>query len=100
MNKLSVCGVAMAIGLLWAGAILFVGLINRWCPTYGSSFLYVVDSIYPGYHAITGLKNLIWGVLYALVDGAIGGAIFAWIYNFITVRCCCGTKKDDAEKCC
>ena len=49
-------------------------------PSYGATFLEVVSSLYPGYEP-GGLGQVISGTLYALVDGAIGGAIFAWIYN-------------------
>lgn len=104
MNKACVCGVAMACAILWAGGLAFVGLINRFYPGYGTWYLALMDSLYPGYQAMTGLKNLLVGVLYALVDGAICGALFGLIYNFVTVRCCCLTKgaekKADASSCC
>ena len=89
--KLSIRGMAIAIALVWAGSLFFTGVINRFFPDYGWWFLKMVDSIYPGYIAAYGLKNLIVGVLYALLDGAIAGALFAWIYNMASG--CCGCKK-------
>jgi len=37
--------------------------------------------VYRGY-AVTPLGSLI-GMIWAFVDGLIGGAIFAWLYNLI-----------------
>jgi hypothetical protein len=51
-------------------------------PTYGVAFLELMDGLYPGY-APGGFGSVIMGSLYALVDGAIGGAVFAWLYNRI-----------------
>jgi hypothetical protein len=30
-----------------------------------------------------GWSSIIFGTLYAIIDGAIGGAIFAWLYNVL-----------------
>jgi len=48
----------------------------------GVAFLELMDGLYPGY-APGGFGSVIMGSLYALVDGAIGGAVFAWLYNRI-----------------
>jgi hypothetical protein len=77
--KLSIKGLALASGILWGGSILLVGLINLIWPAYGVAFLDLAQSIYPGYGA--GFWGLIVGTLYGVVDGAVGGAIFAWLYN-------------------
>jgi len=79
--KISVKGLGIAISILWAGAILIAGLANRFFPGYALAFLNLVDSVYPGYHAAFGLKNLIAGVGYGLLDGFICGACIAWIHN-------------------
>ena len=52
----------------------------RW-PPYGGAFLNFAASIYPGYNPTGHVGSAIVGTLYGLVDGAIGGAIFAWLYN-------------------
>ncbi len=86
--KLSVKGVAAASALIWGATFLFVGAVNRYCTAqYGLAFLELMDSVYPGYHAVSGLKNVFVGTAYAVVDGALGGAVFAWIYN-----CFAGSK--------
>jgi hypothetical protein len=37
--------------------------------------------MYPGYEPGPGIGSVLTGTLYGLVDGAIGGAVFAWLYN-------------------
>lgn len=81
MTTLSVKGIAIAFGLLWGGCILIVGLANMAAPPYGSALLELSSSVYPGYHGPDGVGSVVVGTLYALVDGLIGGAIFAWLYN-------------------
>ncbi len=42
----------------------------------------LIGKVYRGY-TITGSGGLIWGLL----DGLIGGAIFAWLYNLLGSAC-------------
>ena len=79
--KLQVKAMAVAIGGLWGGCILLAGLAHLAWPGYGGALLDLASSIYPGFHPANGLGAVIVGTLYALLDGAIGGAIFAWLYN-------------------
>jgi hypothetical protein len=72
---------ALAIGLYWGGAILITGVANLIWPGYGQGFLQVLASIYPGYSGAATFGQVIIATLYGLVDGAIGGAVFAWLYN-------------------
>lgn len=62
-------------------AFLITGAANFIWSTYGTTFLQVVASIYLGYQAQASVGDLIVGTLYALVDGAIGGWVLAWLYN-------------------
>jgi len=43
-----------------------------------------MSSIYPGYKTAVGLQGVLVGTGYALVDGAIAGMIFGWLYNGVT----------------
>lgn len=79
--KLSIRGMAIATSLLWGGALLCVGLAHLASPSYGSSFLNGVSSIYPGFHGVRSLTDALVGTGYGLVDGAAGGFFFAWLYN-------------------
>ncbi len=79
--KLSIKKFAFSCSIIWGLAILMVSSANMLWPDYGNAFLSVVSSIYPGYEAMQGVVSIIVGTLYALVDAAIGGALFAWIYN-------------------
>jgi hypothetical protein len=79
--KLSIKAMAAASALLWGGAVLTVGIVNLIQPRYGKEFLRVLASIYPGYQARPTLGHVAVGTAYAVVDGAVGGALSACLYN-------------------
>jgi hypothetical protein len=58
-----------------------MGIANLIWTTYASSFMSLLASVYPGYHAAGSVGDLIVGTLYAVFDGAVGGLLFGWIYN-------------------
>ena len=84
--RLSVKGVAIAFGLIWGGGVFFLALIHWGIPAYATSFLTGVSSIYPGFHGGRSFADALLGGVYAFVDGAVGGAIFAWLYNLCAGR--------------
>ncbi|HEX5133337.1 MAG TPA: hypothetical protein VFX92_12745 [Candidatus Krumholzibacteria bacterium] len=84
--KTNVSALALAAGLLWGAAIFMLALANLVWPGYGRAFLDVVGSVYPGYHPGTGFGSVISGTLYALLDGAVAGAIIGWLYNRLAHR--------------
>jgi len=79
--KLSIKGLALASGILWGVAILGMGLAELIWRPYGQQFLQLIASVYPGYHATRSIGEVIVGTLYGFVDGLVGGAVFAWLYN-------------------
>ncbi len=79
--KLSVKSLTVTMALFWGGTVFFVALINFLTPPYGEAFLDLVSSVYPGYKVVSSFGSVIVGTLYALVDGAVGGVLFAWMYN-------------------
>jgi len=81
--KLNLKALAAAFAILWAGVVLLVGVANLLWPGYGRSFLLILASIYPGYAASGSFGDVIVGSLYALVDAAILGFVFGWLYNFM-----------------
>ena len=85
--KLNVKAMTIAVALIWGVAVLLVGLANLVWEGYGQMFLDCVASVYPGYKATAGIGDVIVGTLYALLDGAIAGLIFALLYNLFATRC-------------
>ena len=79
--KLSLKAMAIAGGILWGGSVLCVGLIYLANGTYGLALLQMCSSIYPGYHVTQTIGSVLVGAGYALLDGAVGGLIFGWLYN-------------------
>ncbi len=80
--KLDIKAISITVGLIWGVLAMFlVGVANLMWPAYGRAFLEVMASIYPGYTATASFGQVILGTLYGLVDGAIAGAVFAWLYN-------------------
>lgn len=79
--RLSVKALALTMGTMWGAAVLLVGVGYVATGTYGREFMEFLSSIYPGYRAAPTWGNVFLGALYGLCDGAIGGAVFAWVYN-------------------
>ena len=85
-EKLSIKATAFAAAGLWGSAVLLAGASNQLWPSYGVALLDLVSSVYPGYHAGTGWASVAVGTLYALLDGAVAGTIFSWLYNICMRR--------------
>lgn len=77
---------AIVSALLWGGSVLFVGLINLAVPSYGALFLQCMSGVYPGFHNSRTLLDVLVGTAYGLVDGAAGGVLFGWLYNFFSKK--------------
>ena len=76
--NLSIKGMAIAFGLVW-GITLFV--ITWWIIFLegSSNTTTFIGKFYIGY-SLTPAGSII-GFLWGVVDGAIGGAMVAWLYN-------------------
>ena len=81
--QFNVKAMAVTIGLI-GGLGLFC--VTWWIILFdgASSEPTIIGLVYRGYE-ISALGSLI-GLAWGLVDGAIGGAVFAWLYNLIS-RC-------------
>lgn len=79
--KLSTKASAVALASLWGGCMMFVGLLNALLPPYGSEFLHVMGSVYPGYGAAPTVAGVIVGTIWGISDGGVAGFLFAWLYN-------------------
>ena len=75
--KLNIKACALAAGLVWGVGIL-IG--TWWIIAFdgASSDPNILGTIYRGY-TVTAMGSVI-GLVWGLADGAIGGAIFAWLY--------------------
>ena len=79
MEKLNVKALAVGLGVSWSACMLLLG----WASIFGwgAGLVKVFSSLYIGFAIIFigGLIGAVWG----FIDGAIGGAIIALIYNAI-----------------
>jgi hypothetical protein len=82
--KLNVKAFALAFGLIWG--------LGLFCLTWWIIFLdgatgetTIIGQVYRGFN-ISPIGSLI-GLAWAFADGAIGGAIFAWLYNCFVSGC-------------
>ncbi|MBW3019293.1 bacteriophage holin [Candidatus Woesearchaeota archaeon] len=76
--KWSVRGLALSVGLVWAISVLILSLTSKFL-NYGLAFTGPLQSVYVGYEL--SLIGIVVGVAWAFLDGFIGGAIVAWVYN-------------------
>lgn len=81
--RFDVKALAITGGALWAACFFLVGLANLIWDGYGDGMLQLAASIYPGYHGPAGFGAVLVVTLYAVVDGAICGAVFGWLYNTV-----------------
>jgi hypothetical protein len=82
MEKCSIKALAVAIGVLWAIYVLLLGWIAAF--GWGKEMVTVLSSLYIGYKP-TFVGGIIGGI-WAFVDGAIAGAIIAWVYNLVAKK--------------
>jgi len=81
--KLNVKAFALTCGLVWGLGIVF---LTWWIIAFegATGDVTFLGRVYRGYN-ISPLGSVI-GLVWGLADGAIGGAIFAWLYNLIAAR--------------
>jgi len=81
--KLNIIAFALACGLLWGiGLFLFTWWAIAFDGASGEATL--IGRLYRGY-TISPRGSVI-GIAWALLDGLIGGTIFAWLYNLLVGR--------------
>lgn len=81
--KLNTLAFGLTIGILW-GIGLF--LATWWIILFDGASMNptFIGSIYRGYN-ITPLGSVI-GLVWAAIDGFVGGVILAWLYNLLSSR--------------
>ncbi len=78
MNKLDVKAFGLAAGIIWGGAMFFLGLMVMFFNC-GAGLENIMTSLYIGYK--TTFLGCIIGAAWGFVDAGTGGVIFAWLYN-------------------
>jgi hypothetical protein len=81
--KLNVKAFALTCALVW-GLGLF--LLTWWIIAFegATGEVTLIGRLYRGY-SISPVGSIV-GLAWASIDGLIGGALFAWIYNCISCR--------------
>jgi hypothetical protein len=81
--KLNVKAFSITSGLFWSIALF---LLTWWIIFFdgASQEVTIIGRLYRGY-TISPAGSII-GFFWALLDGFAGGAIFAWLYNFVISR--------------
>ena len=81
--KLNIKAFALACGIIW-GIGLF--LLTWWVIAFDGATheTTLIGQLYRGYNisAAGSFIGLVWG----FVDGLVGGAVFAWLYNALAKR--------------
>jgi hypothetical protein len=82
--KLNVKAFSLAFGLIWGLGLL---CLTWWIIAFDGATgeATIIGQVYRGFN-ISPMGSLI-GLVWAFVDGAVGGAIFAWLYNSVVSRC-------------
>lgn len=81
--KLNIKSFALACGILWG---LGVFMLTWWIIAFDGVTREptIIGLVYRGFN-ISPAGSFI-GLMWAFVDGLIGGALFAWLYNTVTGR--------------
>ncbi len=79
MNKCQPFALGIAIGVLGALYVFFLGLVAM--AGWGNSLVTALSSLYIGYSA--SIAGAIIGAIWAFIDGFITGVLISWVYNKI-----------------
>lgn len=77
MNKIQPLALGVAIGVLWAIYVFFIGIAAMF--GWGNALVETLASLYIGYEA--SVIGAIIGAIWAFIDGFVAGVVIAWIYN-------------------
>jgi hypothetical protein len=88
--KLNVKAFALTCGIIWGLGLFFI----TWWVIFFEGMagdILPIGYVYRGY--CVSVSGSFIGLAWGLIDGIIGGAIFAWLYNTLTEKC---EKKTEA----
>jgi hypothetical protein len=78
-QKLDTKAVALALGIMWSLGILFISLLVLFTTSYLHNMVDFLSTVYLGYSL--SFSGIITGMVWGFFDAAIGGFVFAWLYN-------------------
>ena len=78
-QQLNTKAFSLALGLMWSIGILFISIIALIFEGYLQNIVEFLSSIYLSYSL--SFFGIIIGMIWAFIDAAIGGFVFAWLYN-------------------
>ena len=78
MNKLKPIALGLALGILWGAGVFFLVLLATYAD-YGTTLVALIADGYWGVE--TSLMGAIIAIPWAFLDGFVGGAVLAWLYN-------------------
>jgi hypothetical protein len=76
-GKLDVKRLGLSFGITFGAGMFILGLVSM--GGYGSEIVRLIGTAYVGFNS-TFLGSIIGGI-YGFIDGLVGGALIAWIYN-------------------
>ncbi|WP_366944979.1 bacteriophage holin [Candidatus Thioglobus sp.] len=77
--KLNTKSVALSLGIMWSLGILFISILTLITNSYLHNIVDFLSTIYLGYSL--SFSGIIAGMIWGFFDAAIGGFVFAWLYN-------------------
>jgi hypothetical protein len=78
-QRLNTKAVALALGIMWSLGVLFMSMTAVTTESYLHNVVEFLSTVYLGYSLSIG--GIITGMIWGFFDAAIGGFIFAWLYN-------------------
>ncbi len=84
--KLSTVAMGLALGILRGASMGGIATVRAVVPEYGTDFILLVASIYPGISESGSFPDIVVCALYGLADGLLFGFLIAWMYNFVLSR--------------
>ena len=75
--KLDQKAFAITCGAIWGVGMFALGIAGMY--GWGATIVNIIGSVYKGFAPTLG--GSVAGGIWGFIDGAIGGYIFAWLYN-------------------
>jgi hypothetical protein len=78
-HKFNEKSMALSFGILWSLGVLIMSMTALVTQSYMHNVVDFLSTIYLGYSL--NFSGIITGMIWGFFDAAIGGFVFAWLYN-------------------